>query len=119
VAGEAGASNGCASNDPWLASLLEGIDEADACELDARLRRTLESEQRLHAQMGPLLLAVARGRLYRATGCSSLGEFAREWLGMSPSKADALVRLERACQIAPPLARPTARAGSPGRRRSS
>jgi len=53
--------------------------------------------------MGRWLLAVARGRLYRAYGCSSVGEFAREWLGISPSKADALVRLERAGQIAPPL----------------
>jgi hypothetical protein len=93
----------CASNDPWVASLLEGIDAADAFELDARLRRALGGERRLEAQMSPLLLAVARGRLYRATACSSLGEFAREWLGMSPSKADALLRLERACQIAPPL----------------
>ncbi len=103
AAGEAGASNGCASHDPWLASLLEGLDDADAFELDARLRRALDAEQQRNAQMGPWLLAVARGRLYQSTGCSSLGEFAREWLGMSPSKADALVRLERACQIAPPL----------------
>jgi hypothetical protein len=54
--------------------------------------------------MGPYLLAVARGRLYRAHGCAGLGEFAREWLGISPRKAEALVRLERAGRIAPPLA---------------
>jgi len=100
---EVAPSDACASGDSWLASLLEGLDDADAFELDARLRRALEAEQRLTAQMGPWLLAVARGRLYRAYGCSSLGEFVREWLGMSPSKADALVRLERACQIGPPL----------------
>jgi hypothetical protein len=95
--------NGCAIQDPLLVSLLEGLDEADPFELDARLRRTIAAEQRLVAQMGPLLLGLARGRLYRAFGFPSLGAFAREWLGMSPSKADALVRLERAGQIAPPL----------------
>jgi len=77
--------------------------QADAFELDARLRRALGAEQQRNAQMGPWLLAVARGRLYRASACSSLGEFAREWLGISPRKAEALVRLERAGQIAPTL----------------
>ena len=99
----AGSPNGCASWDPLLASLLEGLDEADPFELDSRLRRALEAEQRLTARMGQWLLAVARGGLYRGYGCSRLGEFAREWLGISPSKADALVRLERVCRIAPTL----------------
>jgi len=100
---ETTAPHGCAPEVPLLASLLEGLDEADAFELDARLRRALAAEQRRQAEMGPALLAVARGRRYRAYGCSSLGEFAREWLGISPSQAEALLRLERAGQIAPAL----------------
>ena len=36
-------------------------------------------------------------------GCPSLGAFVREWLGISPAKGEALVRLERAGQIAPAL----------------
>ena len=95
--------NGCVSEDPFPSSLLERLDEADPFELDARLRRALEAEQRLAAKMGPLLLALARWRRYRAYGCASLAEFAREWLGMSPSKTDSLVRLERACRAVPPL----------------
>jgi hypothetical protein len=95
--------NECAHEVSLFASFLEGLDQTDAFEVDARLRRALAAEQRLIATMGPWLLALARGRLYRAYGCSSLAEFAREWLGISASKADALVRLERTCQIAPPL----------------
>jgi hypothetical protein len=83
--------------------LLAGLDEADAFELDTRLRRALALEQRLHARMGPWLLEVADGRLYRGAGCASLGTFARERLGFSPRKAAALLRLERACRIAPAL----------------
>jgi hypothetical protein len=94
----------CASQaDPELAWLWDGLDDADPFELDHRLRRALDGSRRLEAQMGPALLAVARGRLYRRYGCSSLREFAREWLGISPRKVEALLRLERACQIAPAL----------------
>jgi hypothetical protein len=103
-------ANACATGaacagqaDPELAWLWEGLDDADAFELDHRLRRALDGERRLEAQMGPALLAVARGRLYRRYGCSSLREFAREWLGISPRKAEALLRLERAAQVAPAL----------------
>src|SRR5262245_6863390 len=45
--------------------------------------------------MGPWLLAVARGGLYglyRAFGCTSLGGFAREPLGMSACVVNALHR---------------------------
>ena len=97
------ARNAPSNADPFTASLVAGLDAADAFELDARLRRALALEQRLHATLGPLLLAVAEARLYRGHGCESLGAFAREWLGMSPRKAEALVRLERACRLAPAL----------------
>jgi len=104
----AGPASGCAphappARAPFLAALTEGLEAADAFELDSRLRRALVLEQRLHAEMGPLLLAVAQEGLHRAHGCTSVGLFAREWLGMSPRKAEALLRLERACQIAPVL----------------
>jgi hypothetical protein len=94
---------GVAPGAAFLRSLVDGLETADAFELDARLRRAVALEQRLDAQMGPLLLSVARARLYRACGCPSLGSFAREWLGISPRKAEALLRLERACQVCPAL----------------
>ncbi|TMA34702.1 MAG: HNH endonuclease [Deltaproteobacteria bacterium] len=85
----------------FLAPLLENLESPDAIELDARLRRALRIEQRLLAEMAPLLLEVARSRAYRAHGCSSLALFARERLGMSPRKAQALLRLERAGSLCP------------------
>ena len=89
----------------FLAPLVEGLESADAVELDARLRRALRIEQRWLAEIGPLLLEVARSRGYRFHGCSSLAVFARERLGMSPRKAQALLRLERACARSPELRR--------------
>jgi hypothetical protein len=88
---------------PFLRSLVEGLGDADAFELDARLRRAVHLEQRLCAEMGPLLLALARRRGYRAYGCPSLDVFARECLGISPRKAQALLRLERACALSAAL----------------
>lgn len=88
---------------PFLESLVEGIEDADAFELHARLRRALLLEQRVDAEMAPLLARVARGRLYRAAGHRSLEAYVREALGMSPRKAWALLRLERACSAAPAL----------------
>jgi hypothetical protein len=94
-------SNGCAphtlANLPaFLAPLLEDLDSIDAIELDARLRRALRIEQRFLSEMATLLLEVARSRAYRSRGCANLAAFAREQLGMSPRKAQALLRLERA-----------------------
>jgi len=83
--------------------LVDGLESADAVELDARLLRALRIEQRWLADLAPVLLEVARSRGYRSRGCSSLGAFAREWLGMSPRKAQALLRLERASGICPAL----------------
>jgi hypothetical protein len=81
---------------PFLASLVVGLESADAFELDARLRRAVALEQRLEAEMGPLLLHIAEGRLHRAAGFTSMDEYARERLGISPRKARSLLRLERA-----------------------
>ena len=80
--------------DPHQDPKAASDESADPVELDARLRRALRIEQRLLSEMGPLLLEVARSRGYRARGCSSLPAFAREQLGMSPRKAQALLRLE-------------------------
>jgi hypothetical protein len=95
-------ADGCAPHGPsqlppFLAPLVEGLESADAIELDARLRRALKIEQRWMAEMSPLLLEVAQSRNYRFRGDSSLAVFAREQLGMSPRKVHALLRLERAC----------------------
>ncbi len=81
---------------PFLASLVAGLEDADAFELDERLRRAVALEQRLEAQMGPLLLRIVEGRLHRTAGFASLDDYARERLGISPRKARALLRLERA-----------------------
>jgi hypothetical protein len=76
---------------------------ADAHELDRRLRRAARLEQRLMAELAAGLLDVARGRLYRGLGFGSLDGWARERLGISPRKAQALLRLERAAQLCPAL----------------
>ena len=101
-------ANGCASHTlanlpAFLAPLVEDLDSVDAIELDARLRRALRIELRWLAEMSPLLLEVARSRSYRTRGCSNLAVFAREQLGMSPRKAHALLRLERACSLSTEL----------------
>jgi hypothetical protein len=81
---------------PFLASLVVALESADAFELDERLRRVVALEQRLEAEMGPLLLRIAEGRLHRTAGFNTMDEYARERLGISPRKARALLRLERA-----------------------
>jgi hypothetical protein len=96
-------ANGCAAHAPlalpaFLAPLVENLESADPFELDARLRRALRLEQRVLSEMSPLLLDLARARTSRQHGYPSLGAFARERLGMSPRKAHALLRLERACE---------------------
>jgi hypothetical protein len=55
------------------------------------------------ARLGPWLLAVASERLYRDLGYRGFDAYARERLGMVPSKARALLRLERLAQFAPAL----------------
>jgi hypothetical protein len=87
----------------FLRPLLDGLDATDAFELDARLRRAVALEQRLWAEAAPLLREVARRRLHLACGCATLETFARERLGISPRKARALLRLERAAAVCPEL----------------
>jgi len=87
----------------FLEGLVEGLDAADARELDARLRRAVALEQRREAALGPLLERVATRRLYLGRGHASLADYARERLGMARSKAWALLRLERSRATAPEL----------------
>jgi hypothetical protein len=82
---------------------IEGEEEgqAEARELDARLRRALRREQRQLARLGPLLLHVASERGFRDLGYRGFDAYVRERLGMAPSKARALLRLERIAQLVP------------------
>lgn len=86
-----------------VARLGDGLATAGAAELDARMRLGMRLERSRLARMGPLLAAVADRRLYRDLGFRGLDAYARERLGMSPRKARALLRLERACARSAPL----------------
>ncbi len=87
-----------------LTALLEDLPSADAFELDARLRRAVAFEQKLDAELGSLLRVVADRRLHLARGFPTFEAYARERLGLSPRKARALRRLERAADRCPALA---------------
>ena len=86
----------------------DGLRYADAFEVDDRFRRAVALEQRLDARMGPLL-ARTWGRFHRALGYRTREAYARERLGMDPTRARSLVRLERAAA--------ESGTGSPGRDR--
>lgn len=88
---------------PAVSGLARGLDEADAYELDRRLRHAVRLEQTLDAAMAPLLRRV-RGR-ERAWRCEyrPLSAYARDELGMSGRKARGLLRLERAGDLCPQL----------------
>ncbi len=88
----------------FVTTLTAGLDAADPRNLDARLCRAAALEQGLLARIGPLLLGFAGARGPQAFGFRSLDAYARERLGLSPRKARALLRVERACAIAPALA---------------
>jgi hypothetical protein len=90
---------------PLLRALVRGLDDADAFELDRRLRRAAALEQRFEARLAPGLLRVAEGRRYRERGFPNLESYVRERLGLSPRKARSLLRLERAARRAPALRR--------------
>ncbi len=66
--------------------LLADLESADAFELDSRLRRAVAQEQRLDAELAPLLATVSPERL-----------------GISPRKARALGRIERLAAGCPDL----------------
>ena len=90
---------------PFLRSLVAGVDEADPFELDSRLRRAVRLEQRLDAEIGPLLRQVTASEYAWKGRFRTLGAYVREHLGMSPRKARALLRVERAADACPELRR--------------
>jgi hypothetical protein len=94
---------GPATPSPFVLALVDGLDGASPRELDGRLCRAAALERGLLARIGPLLLAFAELRGPGALGFRSLDAYARERLGISPRKARALLRLERAGQWAPTL----------------
>jgi hypothetical protein len=86
-----------------IASLAAGLDEADAFDLDRRLRFAVRLEQTLDAAVAPLLRCVTSPEYEWRGEYWALPSYAREQLGMSASKARALLRLERAADVCPEL----------------
>jgi len=88
---------------PFVTALVDGLEEASPRELDARLRRAVRLEQGAAARLGAELLALATTRGFRDLGYGSLDAYARERLGMAPSRAKALLAIERGCELSPAL----------------
>jgi len=70
-----------------IANLASDCDRLDAFALDARIRQVLQAQRRIDWQLGRLL--------HRALGFRSVAAYARERLGLSPSKVHGLVAVER------------------------
>jgi hypothetical protein len=88
-----------------IASLAAGLGEADAFELDRRLCLAVRLEQTLDAAIAPLLRVVTSAEYEWNGDYQTLSSYASEQLGMSASKARALLRLERAADVCPELRR--------------
>jgi hypothetical protein len=104
--GVAPAEGGRAPARPLLrsvAALAAGLAEADAFELDRRLRAAVRLEQTLDAAIAPLLRVVASGEHEWCGAYRPLAAYAPDALGMSASKARTLLRLERAGDACPEL----------------
>jgi hypothetical protein len=86
-----------------LEALASGLDEADAFDLDRRLRSAVKLEQTLDAAMAPLLRVVAAAEHEWSDAYRPLAAYARDELGMSATKARTLLRLERAGDVCPEL----------------
>ncbi len=95
-----------------VASLVSGLEEEDAFELDRRLRRAVRLEQTQGAAIAPLLRVVRLAEYEWAGDTQTLESFAVEQLGISSRNARALLRLERAGDVCPEL-REAYRSGRP------
>jgi hypothetical protein len=84
-------------------ALAAGLEEADAFELDRRLRRAVVLEQTLDAAMAPLLRVVTSAEYEWSDVYRPLARYAPEQLGISASKARTLLRLERGGDVCPEL----------------
>jgi hypothetical protein len=83
-----------------VAALAAGLEDADAFELDRRLRRVVRLEQTLDAAMAPLLRRVSSPQYEWRGPCHwTVERYAPEQLGISARKARALLRLERAGDV--------------------
>jgi hypothetical protein len=91
---------------PALAVLLEGLETADAFELHRRLEGAVALEQRLEAEVAPVLLQVFEGRLFRRVrdGYTRFDDYAADRLGFSARRARMLLRVARAARSCPALA---------------
>jgi len=89
---------------PALLRLLAGLDTADSFELDRRLLQAVRLEQTLEAAMTPMLRCVTSSEYEWKNEYRSLADYARDALGMSESKARALLRLGDAASFVPQLA---------------
>ncbi len=88
---------------PEIAALERGLAEADAFELDRRLRLAVRMEARGLARVARLLADVVAWGLHRDAGYNGLDRYAEERLGISASRARALLRIERAARTCAPL----------------
>jgi hypothetical protein len=88
---------------PSIGPLLARLDEADPFELDERLRQVVRLEQTLDAAIAPWLRRVTSAEYEWSGAYQKLEDYAPEQLGMSASKARALLRIERAGEICPEL----------------
>jgi hypothetical protein len=88
-----------------LEHLLAGLADADAHEIDGRLRAVRTAMQGIDARLGAVLRRIADLRAHRLLGYASLRLYAEARLGLCGSKALALVRLERHGEHRSPLVR--------------
>ncbi|HYC57145.1 MAG TPA: HNH endonuclease signature motif containing protein [Candidatus Binatia bacterium] len=75
--------------------LLRDLDDCDAFELDARLRLTRRAAQQCDSKLGDLLRKLSDTDHFKALGFATIDIYVRSRLGISRSKAKALVRLDR------------------------
>lgn len=84
-------------------SLATGLADANAREVDRRLRRAIRLEQTLDAAIAPLLRVVTSAEYEWEGDYRPLPAYASDELGMSARKARALLRLERVADLCPEL----------------
>ncbi|HYC55897.1 MAG TPA: HNH endonuclease signature motif containing protein [Candidatus Binatia bacterium] len=86
-----------------LDRLAANLADADAYEIDARLRTVRTTMQRIDGELSAILRTFADRKLHHLLGFANLRLYAEARLGICGSKARALVRLERECQRRSPL----------------